>query len=129
MCAKRQMARIASPQSNGAAPTRPVARSAGADPRPKSRARVRTTGAHAASSTPNIRDLGERRRSDDAVRASEHLHRSIVETLDEGVVVQDPDGRIVAFNKSALRILGMSAEQLGNVSSHRPLLPLIPEDG
>jgi putative two-component system response regulator len=49
--------------------------------------------------------------------------------MDEGVLVQAPDGHIVAFNKSALRILGVSAEDLRNGSSHRPLMPLIHEDG
>ena len=49
--------------------------------------------------------------------------------MDEGVIVQDPDGRVIAVNKSALRILGVSADQLSNGSSHRPLMPLIHEDG
>jgi putative two-component system response regulator len=76
-----------------------------------------------------IGDLGEERPSDHALRASERLHRSIVETLDEGVMVQDLDGRVIAFNKSALTILGITAEQLEEGSSYRPLVPLIHEDG
>jgi putative two-component system response regulator len=74
-------------------------------------------------------DLGEERAGDDVLRASEQLYRSIVETLDEGVMVQDLDGRVVAFNKSALQILGLAPEQLGEGSSYRPLTPLIHEDG
>lgn len=77
----------------------------------------------------SIRDLGERRRADDAVRASEHLHRSIVEVLDEGVMVQDLEGRVVAFNKSALRILQLTADQLTGSGSYRPATRLIHEDG
>ena len=34
-------------------------------------------------------DLGEEGSGDDELRASEQLHRSIVETLDEGIMVQD----------------------------------------
>ncbi|HXW58432.1 MAG TPA: HD domain-containing phosphohydrolase [Solirubrobacteraceae bacterium] len=83
----------------------------------------------ALASPATIGDLGEQRAGDDALRASEHLHRSIVETLDEGIMVQDLDGRVIAFNKSALRILRLSAEQLEEGSSYRPLLPLIHEDG
>jgi putative two-component system response regulator len=63
------------------------------------------------------------------VRASEALHRSIVETMDEGVMVQAPDGHIVACNKSALRILGVTADELCTGTSHKPLMPLIHEDG
>jgi putative two-component system response regulator len=76
-----------------------------------------------------IGDLGEERAGEDALRASEQLYRSIVETLDEGVMVQDLDGRVIAFNKSALQILGVSAEQLQEGSSYRPLIPLVHEDG
>jgi putative two-component system response regulator len=99
--------------------------------RAKSRARALPKGptAKPIQAKPAIGDLGERRRTADAVRASEQLYRSIVETLDEGVMVQSPDGRVVAFNKSALRILAVSAEQLTTGSSHEPLMPLIHEDG
>jgi putative two-component system response regulator len=76
-----------------------------------------------------IGDLGEERQAEDALRASEQLHRSIVETLDEGVMVQDLDGRVIAFNKSALHILGLEAERLPDGSSYKPLVPLIHEDG
>ena len=81
------------------------------------------------AAAPVVGDLGEERPADDGLRASEQLHRSIVETLDEGVMVQDLDGRVVAFNKSALQILGLSPEQLDEGSSYRPLAPLIHEDG
>jgi len=125
------MSRTKLPQSNGVARKRPAAGSGTAGRQSKSRARARLKGSDvkATGAAPTIRDLGERRRSNDAVRASEHLHRSIVETMDEGVMVQGPDGRVIAVNKSALRILGVSADQLSNGSSHRPLMPLIHEDG
>ena len=137
------MSRTASQHGNGA--TRPRPAGAASTSRARERAPVtdakRATGdsgtrerspvsdAKVAAAAQSIRDLGERRRSADAVRASEQLHRSIVETLDEGVMVQDRNGRVVAFNKSALRILGLSAEQLNDGSSYQPLIPLIHEDG
>jgi diguanylate cyclase (GGDEF)-like protein/PAS domain S-box-containing protein len=40
---------------------------------------------------------------------NEELGRSVVEALDEGVVVFDADGRITSVNASAARILGMEA--------------------
>ena len=76
-----------------------------------------------------FRDLSEQRRTEDALRASERRYRSVVEALNEGVVMQDANGHVLAFNKSAERILGLSAEQLAASSSDRPLVPLIHEDG
>jgi PAS domain S-box-containing protein len=53
----------------------------------------------------------------------------IVETLHEGVLVQDPEGRVTAFNSQAQRILEVSAEQLSQASPAQPIAPLIREDG
>src|SRR3954447_21186906 len=43
---------------------------------------------------------------------SEELSRSVVEALDEGVVVFDGEGRIASVNASASRILGMESEEI-----------------
>ena len=47
-----------------------------------------------------------------AQEAAERLSRAVVEGLEEGVVVTDADLRPVSWNASALRILGLTAEQL-----------------
>lgn len=62
------------------------------------------------------RDLTPRRRAEETERAleaarvaladAERLYRSVVEALDEGVVIRDVDGVIVAVNRSARRLLG-----------------------
>jgi putative two-component system response regulator len=75
------------------------------------------------------RDLSEQRDAEEALRASERRYQSVVEALNEGVVMQDVDGRVVASNTSAERILGLSAEELVTSSAERPLLALIHEDG
>ncbi len=54
---------------------------------------------------------------------------SIVESLHEGVLVQDTEGRVLAFNDRAKRILEISDEQLAQASLERPIAPLIREDG
>src|SRR3954469_21978260 len=41
------------------------------------------------------------------------LQRSILDSLQDGVVVYDEDDRIVFFNPAATEILGVSSEQLG----------------
>jgi PAS domain S-box-containing protein len=54
---------------------------------------------------------------------------SIVEALNEGVLIQDPAGRVVAFNDRAQRILAVSAEQLANASPAQPIAAFVHEDG
>ncbi len=76
-----------------------------------------------------VRDLSEQRRTEDALRVSEERYRQVVEALDDGVVMQDADGHLLAFNKSAERILGLSAAQLAASSSYQPVVRLIHEDG
>jgi diguanylate cyclase (GGDEF)-like protein/PAS domain S-box-containing protein len=75
-----------------------------------------------------------------ALRASleerESLHRAVIDSLAEGVVVQDRDGRIVAWNDSATRMLGRTGEQLaaGAVidltvdAAHRDGTPLLGDE-
>ncbi len=52
-----------------------------------------------------------------ALRGQVVLYESVLASLVEGIVVQDLAGKIVAFNASALRILGLTAEQLTGRSS------------
>ncbi len=47
----------------------------------------------------------------------------------DGLVVQDDQGRIVSFNASALRVLGMTAEQLTGKTSVDPSWAAVTEDG
>jgi putative two-component system response regulator len=75
------------------------------------------------------RDLSEQRVAEDALRESERRYHSVVDALNEGVVVQDATGHLVAFNKSAERILGLSAEHFLEGTSDQPLVALIHEDG
>jgi putative two-component system response regulator len=75
------------------------------------------------------RDFSAQRSAEDALRDSERRYHSVVDALSEGVVMQDRRGRVIAFNKSAERILGLSPEDLAEGSSHEPLVSLIHEDG
>jgi len=75
------------------------------------------------------RDLSEQRATEEALRASEHRYQSVVEALNEGVTMRDLDGRIVACNRSAARILGLSVDELRESTSDRPLVSFVHEDG
>ena len=55
-------------------------------------------------------DTTERRRAEDERLAVEQLHRTVIEAVDEGIVVADSNGIIVAANPAARRILPIDAE-------------------
>ncbi len=69
------------------------------------------------------------------LQASDELYRSVVEALNDGVVLQDASGRIVTVNESAERILRRDkSELIGHSSllggdSDRSIVRLLHEDG
>ncbi len=64
------------------------------------------------------RNVTEQRRLEDALAESEALYRVAMDSLDEGVVVHDSQGRIIAHNARAADILGLSDDELnGRVST------------
>ena len=59
-----------------------------------------------------ILDITERKRAEEARRATEGLHRSVLAAMAEGIVVQAADGAIIDCNQSAEKIMGLSREQI-----------------
>jgi len=76
-----------------------------------------------------IRDITERRESEGKLRESELRYRSVVNALDEGVVVIDADGVLRTGNASAERILGLSLKELTGRSLGDERWQTIREDG
>jgi len=76
-----------------------------------------------------LHDASSRRRIEEELNASEERYRSVIEALNDGVLIQTDDGRAVAFNRSAQQILGLTAEQLAAASTESPAVFLIHEDG
>jgi putative two-component system response regulator len=66
---------------------------------------------------------------EEELHASEERYRSVIEALNDGVLIQTEDGRAVAFNNSAQQILGLTAQELSEASTARPAVFLIHEDG
>ena len=77
----------------------------------------------------SITDITERRRAEEALKASEARYRSVVTAMSEGIVIQQADQRIVACNPSAERILGLSHDQLMGLTSMDPRWRSIHRDG
>jgi len=76
-----------------------------------------------------LSDITARRKAEALLAASEETHRTLFETVAQGVVYQDLEGRITAANPSALRILGLSLDQLQGRTSIDPRWRAICEDG
>jgi PAS domain S-box-containing protein len=74
-------------------------------------------------------DVTDRTRAEAALRASEELYRSVVESLAEGVVVQDAARAIVACNDRACAALGLTRDQMTGRTSSDPRWRAVREDG
>lgn len=65
-----------------------------------------------------LRDVSERRRAENALRASERRYRELMESLDSAVAALDPDGRYLYLNHVAASHLGGQAEGLIGKTIH-----------
>jgi PAS domain S-box-containing protein len=76
-----------------------------------------------------IRDITERREAENRLRESEARYRSVVNALDEGVVVIDAEGIFRTGNVSAERIFGLTLAELNDRSLYDSRWHVIREDG
>lgn len=76
-----------------------------------------------------VQDVTERKRAADMARAAEHRYETAVNALAEGVAVLDREGRVIAFNKSAIKILAMTQDQFTGRMVQDPDWQLQREDG
>ncbi|MEZ4730575.1 MAG: PAS domain S-box protein [Caldilineaceae bacterium] len=74
-------------------------------------------------------DITERKEAEEALRASEARQTIILETMAEGVVTIDRDGRFLSVNAAAERILGVSRSELIGVSIMAPPFRRFAQDG
>lgn len=74
-------------------------------------------------------DISQRIQAEIAIRESEERYRSVITAMTEGIVVQQADGSITAYNHSAEKILGLTAQQIMGRTSIDPRWRTIHEDG
>jgi two-component system cell cycle sensor histidine kinase/response regulator CckA len=65
-----------------------------------------------------LMDITERKRGEEALRASEELHRTILHTAMDGLVLMDTEGRILEVNEAYCRMTGYGKQEL--IGSHVP---------
>jgi PAS domain S-box-containing protein len=73
-----------------------------------------------------MEDVSERRAEQEALRRSEELYRSVIESMTEGVCIQDARGRLLESNEAARRLLGVRSGDLRDVSVMREDGSLLP---
>ncbi len=74
-------------------------------------------------------DITERRRIEDALRASEGWLKYIVSAMHVGVLLQGPKAEILLCNPKALELLGLTEDQLLGRTSFDPAWNVSHEDG
>ena len=74
-------------------------------------------------------DITERKALEDELRRREEKFRSLFETMAQGVVYQDAEGRITEANPAAQEILGLTLDQMQGRTSLDPRWRAVHEDG
>ena len=74
-------------------------------------------------------DITEQKLTQEALAESDEQYRLLISAMAEGVTLQDENSKIIAFNKSAERILGLTSDQLLGRTSLDPRWYAIHEDG
>ncbi|NPV87183.1 MAG: PAS domain S-box protein [Anaerolineae bacterium] len=74
-------------------------------------------------------DITAHKQAQADAQRSEALYRQLFETMLEGVVYQDAEGKIFSANPSAERILGLTLDQMAGRTSMDPRWRAVREDG
>jgi sigma-B regulation protein RsbU (phosphoserine phosphatase) len=76
-----------------------------------------------------VRDISERKRSEEALRKSEEKYRTLLSNLDTGVVVHAADTRILLANYRAQELLGLTEDEMLGRKDIDPAWHFLRKDG
>lgn len=74
-------------------------------------------------------DITHLRQVEENLLESESKYRHLFETMTQGVVIQDADGKVIEANQAACEILGLTMDQMLGKTAYDPRWRLIHEDG
>ncbi len=74
-------------------------------------------------------EITDRKRAEQRLQESEERYRTLFETMTQGVVYQDVQGKIISVNPAAERILGLTSDQMQGRTSMDPMWKTMHEDG
>jgi len=75
-----------------------------------------------------IRDISVIREAEAALRDSESRYRTVIESIEEGLIVFNLGGEVIACNRSAEKVFGPRDELIGRSLRH-PVWQVLQEDG
>lgn len=75
----------------------------------------------------SFRDISKRKKAEEQLRAGEIKYQTLVDSLNEGVILQTLDKQVLAVNKSAVAILGLGPEKLKATAFPPPDAVLVDE--
>ncbi len=75
------------------------------------------------------RDITESKLAKIALQESEQKHRRLFESMSQGVIYYNENGKIISVNPAAERILGLSTDQLLGQTFQNPAWKIINENG
>jgi PAS domain S-box-containing protein len=76
-----------------------------------------------------FQDITDRKNAEDALRESEERYRTVLETINEGVILQAASGEILTWNKGAEDIFGIPSKEAIGKTSEGEDWPTIQADG
>jgi PAS domain S-box-containing protein len=76
-----------------------------------------------------FRDVTDQKLSEKDLQTSEEKYRTLFETMTQGIVYQDSNGKIISANPAAETVLGMTLAQMQGRTSRDPVWRAIHEDG
>lgn len=77
----------------------------------------------------SISDITDRRLAEEALLESQACYRAMIDSLAEGILMQDASGRLITCNRRAEEILGLTRNELANRLNSGAPLHVINEEG